>query len=436
MDNEDSANKQGQVDTEKNEVLGGDGGDRVVDVENKKEDVASGDDSQKNKFIKIAIIIVVVFVGLILLVAIIGGLFGNSSDKKTIEEVSTTPTPSISETGIEADMFDEITGGLVTPWAMDFLPNGGIVITERPGRVRLIAEDGRLQYDPLVVLKNVKEVGEGGLLGVAVHPYFSINKYIYLYYTYNVQVNRIRNDTYNRVVRMRLVGDKLQNEEIIIDGIPGAEFHNGGRIKFGPDSYLYVTTGDAQNPELAQDLNSTAGKILRVTDEGKPAPGNPFDNMVYSYGHRNPQGLVWDDFRNLWETEHGRSNPSGYDEINLIKSGKNYGWPEFEGDENGAGFEAPVYQSGAETTWAPAGVAFSGSFLYFGGLKGEALYRAHMDDAKVDAVKEYFKGEFGRIRDVVKGPDGNLYISTSNRDGRGKPGLNDDKILKINIKKL
>ena len=222
---------------------------------------------------------------------------------------------------------------------------------------------------------------------------------------------------------------------VIVDRIPGAANHNGGRIKFGQDRLLYIATGDAQEPSRAQDTNSLAGKILRVTDAGQPAAGNSFNNAVYSYGHRNVQGLAWDQNGTLWATEHGRSGAlSGLDELNLIVLGKNYGWPEIAGDETRVGMEAPVKHSGATVTWAPAGAAFWQEKLYFGGLRGQALYEAVISRNKVTALNELLKGELGRIREVITGPDGGLYITTSNRDGRGQPQETDDRIIRLEAK--
>src|SRR3990167_8919408 len=222
--------------------------------------------------------------------------------------------------------------GLDTPWAIAFLPDGNMLVTERKGAVRLVDKSGNLQSEPVVTINTVKEIGEGGLLGMTLHPKFPENGWVYLYYTYESQGD----NTKNQVVRMKYTNGQLTDEQIILDNIPGASNHNGGRIKFGPDNYLYITTGDAQEPSLAQTKSSLAGKILRVTDEGKPTPGNTFNTMVYSWGHRNPQGIAWDSNGNLWETEHGPSGGSlgtGNDEVNLIEPGKNYGWPVIQGDQ-------------------------------------------------------------------------------------------------------
>lgn len=315
-----------------------------------------------------------------------------------------------------------IAANLEIPWALDFLPGGNILFTERPGRVKLVDKDGKGEPVLIAQIPGVKHIGEGGLLGLAVHPDFVNNSFIYLYYTYAAAGD----DTKNRVARYKFADNKLTDEQVIIDAIPGAANHNGGRIKFGPDGLLYITTGDAQNPSQAQDINSPAGKILRVTNDGQ---------SVYSYGHRNPQGLVWDDNGRLWATEHGRSGvQSGLDEINLIEPGKNYGWPTIQGDQTQVGMELPKLNSG-NATWAPAGAAFTDNSIFFGGLRGQALYQTIIDGDKI-SLAEHLKGKFGRIRDVVLGPDGFLYLTTSNRDGRGLPKAGDDKILRLAPKQL
>lgn len=321
---------------------------------------------------------------------------------------------------------------LEVPWGIVFLPEGGMLVTERKGRVRFISQEGKLKDNPAITISNVKQVGEGGLHGIALHPDFQKNKYVYLYYTYSGS----ENSTTNRVVRYYFDGNKLNDEEIIVDEIPGAPNHDGGRIKFGPDKFLYITTGDAQNPSLAQDKNSLAGKILRVTDSGEAVPGNPFGNRVYSYGHRNPQGITWDKDGTLWETEHGPSGlETGNDEFNKIQVGGNYGWPDIRGKQTKEGMFIPILESGRTDTWATGGLAYLDGKFYFAGLRGQALYE--VDEALTNPkLITHFKGEFGRLRDVVAGSDGMLYVTTSNRDGRGKPKSDDDKILRINPEKL
>ncbi len=316
-----------------------------------------------------------------------------------------------------------------TLWALDFLPDGTLIFTERGGKVfSLVAPKGLVGHampSMLAEFSDVASVGEGGLLGIALHPQFSENNFIYFYYTYSKS-----GELFNRVIRVKKSGDELVEKKIIVDAIPGAEVHNGGRIKFGPDGMLYITTGDAALSAYAQDIGSLAGKILRINDDGTIPESNPFPgSAVYSYGHRNPQGLAWDSEGNLWATEHGAS---ASDEINRIVLGKNYGWPTIRGTQKSAGMESPVLESGS-STWAPSGNAVFGDSLFFTGLRGQALYEF---DIKTRTFKTHFKGQFGRVRDVVRGPDNFLYLLTSTRDGRGVPMKGDDQILRINPWKL
>lgn len=362
-----------------------------------------------------------------------GFLWLRQSKINFVQTQNITEFSSSSTTDNKISSETVIAQNLDTPWAIAFLPDGKLLVTERPGRVRLV-ENGNLQSEPVATVEEAKEIGEGGLLGIAVHPDFSSNNFVYLYYTYSGSGA----NTLNRVVRMIYQDKKLTSQQIIVDNIPGASNHNGGRIKFGPDNYLYITTGDAQNPSQAQDTNSLAGKILRVTEEGKPAPGNPFNNLVYSYGHRNPQGLTWDSNGILWETEHGPSGGNfgtGHDEFNKIEAGKNYGWPEIQGDQKKTGMEQPVSHSG-DDTWAPSGAAYyrysnDKYSIFFAGLKGEALYEMEFSQLG-SLLRTHFKRQFGRIREVVLGPDNMLYITTSNNDGRGNPTPADDRIIKVN----
>ncbi len=241
-------------------------------------------------------------------------------------------------------------------------------------------------------------------------------------------------ETENRVERYRFENGALTDEKLIIGGIPGATYHDGGRIAFGPDGYLYITTGDATRGAIAQDKNSLGGKILRLKDDGSIPSDNPFGTAVYTYGHRNPQGLAWDASGQLWETEHGPTGEAGrccHDEANLLKAGGNYGWPTIIGDETKTGMQTPAAHSG-EATWAPASAAIVGNKLYWGGLMGKALYEATITGSTLTNVKEHFKGEYGRIRTVIVGPEGYLYLTTSNRDGRGSPTNEDDKIIRVN----
>ncbi|KCZ72334.1 glucose/sorbosone dehydrogenase [Candidatus Methanoperedens nitroreducens] len=363
---------------------------------------------------KKSLVLIAIIVFIILLIGLVLWDFSVSRPG----DILTPTAPPLDDTLPAVSVAKE----LDIPWALDFLPDGSIIFTERAGRIRLIDEKEGLLPDPLLTIDEVAHRGEGGLLGIVLHPDFVQNSFVYVYYTYQNGAVLA-----NRVVRFRKHDNNLSDKEIIIDNIPGASIHNGGRIKFGPDGHLYITTGDANNPDLAQDENSLAGKILRLKDDGTIPADNPFpDSPVYSFGHRNPQGLVWDGQGVLWATEHG---PRANDELNLIEPGKNYGWPIVQGDEEAPGFVSPVIHSGTET-WAPSGAAYLDGSLFFAGLRGQSLYEVVIDDQPV-SLRRHLNRDFGRLRDVVVGPDNFLYILTSNRDGRGMPGEDDDRIIRI-----
>ena len=328
-----------------------------------------------------------------------------------------------------------IADNLTIPWSIDWLPDGTILFTERNGNLRVI-QHGILLQEPLLSLS----VGgvEGGMLGVTVDPNYSENNYIYLYYTYNELLT-----TKNKLVRYQFSDGILNEDRILIDGIPGGPFHDGGRIQFGPDGKLYVTTGEAGLPDLSQDLNSLGGKILRINSDGSIPDDNPWkDSPIYSIGHRNPQGIDWDESGNLFATEHGPSGWRGvaHDEINKIVAGANYGWPDVIGDEKKEELVNPILHSGKDT-WAPSGAEFYDSDkisqwegkYFVATLRGSHLHMIEFDSENnsVNSHEKLFQDEFGRLRDVQTGPDGFLYILTSNQDGRGTPKTNDDKILRI-----
>jgi len=326
---------------------------------------------------------------------------------------------------------------LQIPWEAEFAPDGRLFLTERPGRIRVVS-DGRLETRPWAELQ-VAHVGEGGLLGLALAPDFARTGFVYAYHTYQ-DGGRL----WNRVVRMVSSGGAGRIEKIIFDRIPGAAVHDGGRIKFGPDGKLYVTTGDARDPPQAQDRSSLSGKILRLNPDGTIPEDNPFPGSpVYSLGHRNPQGLAWHpQSRTMYEAEHGPSGDLGLccrDEVNVIEAGKNYGWPEASGQGGAPRFVDPIADSGANETWAPSGilVASRGPWrdsLLVTALRGSQLRRlilAGPEFARVASQGVYFRGELGRLRDIVQGPEGTLYLLTNNTDGRGSPRVNDDRLLKI-----
>ncbi len=353
------------------------------------------------------------------------------TDTSVVTLSSSTPSPGVAPASAITRV-TTIADNLTIPWDMAFLPGGNFLVTERCGTLVELEPNGSTT---IIKLPHPKPKGEGGLLGITLHPDFVNNRYLYLY----MSTSEAGGVTQNTVFRYKYVDGKLTNEKIIISKIPGALYHDGGRMEFGPDNLLYITTGDATIPKIAQDKKSLGGKILRLTDDGAIPESNPFktavgsSSVIYSYGHRNPQGLAWDNEGKLWETEHGRSGAlSGYDELNLIQVGGNYGWPTIEGPATRTDMISPVLQSGADDTWAPASLAYLNGKLYYGGLKGESLYEVTIDGSHVTDFKKHLFQEFGRIRTVRVGPDGMLYLTTSNRDGRGTPKSGDDKIVKVN----
>lgn len=346
--------------------------------------------------------------------------------RDTLERLFFRPTASTIETGVEQAVEEDVStlaANLDTPWSMMFLPSGDLLVTERSGTVRRLGQDGRA-----FPITGVRETSEGGLLGLALHPDFERNNRLYVYLT-----TEAGGQLQNKIDQYTLAGDQMTFQRTVLADIPAASNHNGGDIKFGPDGNLYVTTGDAAQPDLAQDSDSLAGKILRLRDDGSIPADNPFGNAVWSYGHRNPQGIAWDDKGRLWSVEHGPSGlgGSGQDELNLIEKGANYGWPTITGDKTAAGMRSPVVQSGSDETWAPAGLAYHNGSLYFAGLRGQSLYQAKIDDDARVTLKRHFSSQYGRLRAVTV-QSSSLFVSTSNRDGRGTPQTDDDKIIKIN----
>lgn len=366
---------------------------------------------------------------IILSVVLLAFVFGYIFRQRILRIFYYTPTKTFLEKGvvqeeIKPSDIEIIAENLNIPWEVTFLPNGEILVTERPGTLRKIWPDKKV-----ITVEGVYHVGEGGLLGMALHPDFERTRWIYLYLT-----TRTDRGLINRVERYYFERDRLTERTVILDSIPGAAYHDGGRIAFGPDGYLYITTGDAGNEDSAQDINSLAGKILRIRDDGTIPRDNPFGNAVYSYGHRNSQGLAWDEQNRLWATEHGRSGVlSGFDELNLIEKGVNYGWPVIQGDEKAEGMRTPMVNSGPNETWAPAGAVYLDNRIFFTGLRGESLYEAKISsDGTVEYIRAHWQGTFGRLRAIQKGPDGYFYLTTSNTDGRGNPRPGDDKLIRIN----
>ncbi|MBV7505116.1 sorbosone dehydrogenase family protein [Bacillus sp. sid0103] len=310
---------------------------------------------------------------------------------------------------------------LHVPWSIDKV-NQAYYISERTGTIVKI-ENGKTERQPVRLAMPLAKAAEAGLLGFVLDPQFLENHQAYAYYTYSND----QKGQFNRVVVLRTNGSVWAEEKILLDRIPSAAYHHGGRLKIGPDELLYITTGDATTPETAQDVKSLNGKILRMKLDGAIPADNPFPNSyVYSYGHRNPQGLVWVG-TTLYASEHGQS---AHDEINRITPGANFGWPVIQGAEQKAGMVTPLYQSGDET-WAPSGLAAANGKLYAAALRGNAVRKFRLDQKQTSPVVT----GLGRIRDLYV--DGAyLYFVSNNTDGRGNPDENDDKLYRVLIRDL
>jgi glucose/arabinose dehydrogenase len=327
-----------------------------------------------------------------------------------------TPTPPgrARVTGVVAE-------GLDVPWGVDFLPGGDALVTERESaRVLRVSPDGTTREVGTVA--GVSPSGESGLLGLAVSPDFAEDRAVYVYFTASED---------NRIVRFTLEGGRLADPQVVLDGIPKASIHDGGRLVFGPDGMLYAGTGDASSGGNAQDRGSLGGKILRMTPDGGVPDDNPFDgSLVYSLGHRNVQGLTFDRQGRLWASEFGQDT---WDELNLVRAGGNYGWPEVEGRAGDDRFTDPKRQwSTAEAS--PSGVAYLDGAVHMAALRGERLWQVPVAGTRTGRPRAFLGGEYGRLRTVVEAPDGALWVTTSNRDGRGDPVDADDRILRVVVR--
>lgn len=329
--------------------------------------------------------------------------------------------------------------GLKIPWSIVFTSKTRMLVTEREGAIRLV-ENGKLNPKPLITFGETSHSGEEGLLGMVLDPNYDANKLLYVVVAYGKDSN-----TVEKVIRLRDVGDSIVEDKNILDDIPTAKFHDGGTLRFGPDGKLYVSTGDALSKQNAQKLDSLSGKILRINSDGSIPSDNPFPNSpVYSYGHRNPQGFDWYPSSHvMYETEHGPSTydgPPGGDEVNVIEPGSNYGWPVVDHERHTDNMVDP------KILFTPAFAPASGMFytgrvfpqfygnFFFGGLVGEGIMRVVVEPSNPSKVLSYGKlsgVSVGRVRNIAEGPDGFIYFSTSNRDGRGKPRDGDDQIYRL-----
>ena len=342
---------------------------------------------------------------------------------------------------------ETIAENLEIVWSIIFAPDGRMFFTERPGRVRVV-ENGKLREKPFFIIPDIELSGESGLMGMTLHPDFANNHYVYLAYAYQ-DATKQQNV---RVVRYRETGETLVEPKTIIEAIPASKYHAGTRLKFGPDSKLYITTGDATKQKRAQNLSLINGKTLRLNDDGTIPPDNPFVNQkdarpeIWTYGHRNAQGMDFQPETGLmFQTEHGPSlidgvslfKRTGGDEVNIVERGKNYGWDKISHNMTKKGMETPIIE------FSPAIAPASGMFyrgnlfpefknnFLFGALKGEMIVRLVMDGRKIVSRDNLLEKQYGRIREVAEAPDGSIYFSTSNRDGRGDAAAADDRILRI-----
>jgi glucose/arabinose dehydrogenase len=333
---------------------------------------------------------------------------------------SATASPTAS-TAPDPRVAAEIVTGLAVPWGLVFLDASTALVGERDtGRLLRVTDGDPGSAEPVATLdvrSRVDEGGETGLLGLALHPRFASNQLLYAY---------LSTDDDNRVVRMTYDGTRLGTPRPVLTGIATSTHHNGGGLAFGPDGLLYVSTGDAEDQGTPQDTGSLNGKVLRMTDAGKVPDGNPFDNLVWSYGHRNVEGLVFDDQGRLWASEFG---DKGADELNLIAAGQDYGWPDVEGDSSNPDYTNPL------ATWpvadcSPSGIAVTAGRAWLGALQGECLWSVVLDGANAGRERRHLSG-YGRLRGVHLAPDGSLWVTTSNRDGRVDPRAGDDRILRV-----
>jgi glucose/arabinose dehydrogenase len=380
-------------------------------------------------------------VAVIILIALLVSAFRFMQRDEENQTIAPTVVSEVSEstqgTNTKQVIVETVAEGLFVPWSIVFTSKDRVLVTERDGKIRVI-EDGKIRVEPLITVAEVVSNGEEGLMGMALDPAYTSNKYIYICYAYT-EGNTLK----DKVVRLKDNQNSITFDKEILLNIPAAKYHAGCRLKFGPDNKLYATTGDAGDKNLAQNLNSLGGKILRLNSDGTIPDDNPYPkSYVYSYGHRNPQGIAWDSTGTMYSTEHG---PSGFDgkpggdELNKITKGANYGWPLVSHDGEKEGTVSPLLTYTPAV--APASLlTYSGKLfaeytdsMFFGGLRGEGMFRVFTKEGTL-TTDELEIGDLGRIREVVESPNGEIWFSTSNRDGRGKTRNGDDKIYRLILK--
>ncbi len=317
--------------------------------------------------------------------------------------------------------------GLKTPWGLAPLPDGGLLVSSRDDGTIVRVDEKTGRKTELGAVSGVSPAGEGGLLGIALSPGFASDHMIYAYFT-SVSDNRIVRVLYDD---KKPAGEQLGAPDTVFKGIPKGTVHNGGRIAFGPDGMLYAGTGEGGERGPAQDRKSLGGKILRLTPEGEPAPGNPFPGSpVYSYGHRNVQGLAWDDRQRLFASEFGQDT---WDELNAIKPGGDYGWPAAEGRSSDPAYQNPIAQWHTADA-SPSGIAYVNGVIWMAGLKGQRLWRIPLKGTEAAATPQAFlTGTYGRLRTVAWAGGDRLWLLTSNTDGRGRPRPGDDRVLEVRV---
>ncbi len=353
-----------------------------------------------------------------------------TSTTTTAPATSSAPTPSAGPAQGSVTVGRTLATGIRVPWGLARLPDGRVLVSARDSyqilSVNLGSGATMLLGTVAGAVSNVSQAGEGGLLGIAVSPTFTDDRLVYVYFS-TASDNRVATVTYDP---SRPEGQQLGAPQVLVSGIPHNVHHNGGRLGFGPDGFLYATTGEAENPALAQDKGSLGGKILRMTTAGKPAPGNPFGTLVWTLGHRNVQGIAWDPAGRMWASEFGDKLA---DELNLIEPGRNYGWPATQGRTSQGGYTSPVAQWGTDED-SPSGIAYAGGCVWMAALKGQRLWRIPLNGtALVADPQPFLVGELGRLRSVLAVDDRTLLVTTSNRDGRTAPRSGDDRLVLLSV---